>query len=271
MAFILSELALVKNGSAISLSLEPGQTLCVVGPAASGKSRLLRVLSGQEAPDRGTVTTAKRISTPDACNRKIRPQDLSHKKGENKALLATEVLSHLGLWEVRQKVISELAPAQIAACDLVALFMSGSELLIVDDHLDRLDPWTRAEALKLLRDRCNEGANCVVSTNQLDMASQFDFLVVMKDHQPLYAGSTSELASLRGQRSLTIESERNVGVRALVEPLLVGVTRTDSGYKLQPGPGQDQTAKLLRDGYGDVKFMVSDQRSLSEIILGMIS
>jgi len=53
--------------------------------------------------------------------------------------------------------------------------------------------------------------------------------------------------------------------------MLVGVTRTDTGYRLEPGPGQDHAARLLREGYGDVKYLVADERPISEIILGMIS
>ncbi len=39
----------------ISLSVEPGTRLAVVGPSGSGKSTLLRVLAGFEAPDAGQV------------------------------------------------------------------------------------------------------------------------------------------------------------------------------------------------------------------------
>lgn len=177
----------------------------------------------------------------------------------------------LRLWDVRQQTISELPLAQIAACDLVETFMGSGGLVVLDGHLDALDAWTRAGAVKLIRERCRHSSICVVATDQLDLASQFDYLVVLKDHQVVYSGSVSELLSNQGQRTLTVESDRNAGVRALVDPLLIGVTRTDSGYQLQPGPGQHHAAKLLRDGYGDIKFLVSDQKPISEIILGMIS
>ncbi|MFI5385654.1 MAG: ATP-binding cassette domain-containing protein [Fimbriimonadales bacterium] len=270
MALSLRNLVLRRDQSPISLVVEPGQTLCVVGPAASGKSKLLRIIGGQEAAEVGEVVRPGKVSIPTACNRKLRPQNLSHKKGANRALLATEVLSQLGLWEVRQRPMAELAPAQVAACDLVETFMSGADLLLFDEHLDRLDPCVRVEAVRLIRSRGNRGAIAVVATNHLEMASQFDFLVVLKDGRPLYVGSISELMRTRAQRSLTVESERSRGARALVGPLLVAVTGTEGGYVFTPGPGQEHAAQLLRDGYGDVKFVVSDQRSLAEIILGMI-
>jgi ABC-type multidrug transport system ATPase subunit len=271
MTLTLRDIALLEHGSTISLTVGSGQSLCVVGPAASGKSKLLRIVGGKVPADRGDVQRPARVVVPVGCNRKLRPQDLSHKRGSNQAVHATEVLSQLRLWDHRQQVISDLAEPQIAACDLVEAFMGSGGLVVLDGSLDRLDPWTTAGAMRLIWDRCSHGAVVVASTNNLDLVSQFDHVIVLKDHQPVYAGSVSELGSKRGQRTLTVESNRNAGVRALVDPLLVGVSRTESGYKLEPGPGQDHAAKLLREGYGDVKFIVADQKAIAEIILGMIS
>jgi len=271
MSLSLHDVSFAKSGATFSLSVEVGHSLCVVGLAASGRSQLLRMIAGIEPPARGSIERPKLVAIPEPCNRRLRPQDLSHKKGANKALLATEVLSHLGLWDVRQKVVSELAPPQVTACDLVEVFMSGAELIVLDGQLDLLDPWVRVEALRLLRERCARGAIGVVATNNLDMATQFDYLVVLKAGLPLYVGSVAELLRGRSQRSLVVESERSIGVRALVDPLLVDVAKTEGGYKLTPGPGQEHSARLLRDGYGDVRFIVSDEKSVTEVILGLVS
>jgi lipoprotein-releasing system ATP-binding protein len=40
----------------VSFTLEPGQSLCVLGPSGSGKSTLLNVLGALEPPTSGTVT-----------------------------------------------------------------------------------------------------------------------------------------------------------------------------------------------------------------------
>src|SRR3954466_16050580 len=39
----------------VSVSVEPGETLAVVGPSGSGKSSLLALLAGLETPDSGSV------------------------------------------------------------------------------------------------------------------------------------------------------------------------------------------------------------------------
>jgi ATPase subunit of ABC transporter with duplicated ATPase domains len=47
----------------VSLTVAPGQRIGVVGPNGTGKSTLLRVLAGLQAPDAGTVTTAPPTAT----------------------------------------------------------------------------------------------------------------------------------------------------------------------------------------------------------------
>ena len=40
----------------VSLSLQPGKSLCIVGPSGSGKSTLLYVLAGLRVPTSGSVS-----------------------------------------------------------------------------------------------------------------------------------------------------------------------------------------------------------------------
>jgi len=47
----------------VDFSVSPGQRIGVVGPNGTGKSTLLRVLSGQLIPDAGTVETAPKVAT----------------------------------------------------------------------------------------------------------------------------------------------------------------------------------------------------------------
>ena len=49
----LDGFSLLPQGPTLSLALAPGQSLAVVGPAASGKSRFIRCVQGRERPGQG--------------------------------------------------------------------------------------------------------------------------------------------------------------------------------------------------------------------------
>lgn len=153
MALTLRELCLLQFGPTLTLELDPGRSLLVVGPAGAGKSRLLRIIAGRDEPDRGQISRPATIAYPKPVDKALRPQEIGRRRGDGLAAPATEVLSGLRLWEVRQTPASELPAAQIAACELIEPLLAGPELLVLDGHLDRLDPWTQVGALNLLTQR----------------------------------------------------------------------------------------------------------------------
>lgn len=274
MALTLREVCLLEFGPTLSIVLEPGRSLVVVGPAGAGKSRLLRVIAGREEPDRGQIGRPATIAFPKTVDRALRPQEIGRRRGDGLAAPATEVLSGLRLWEARQTPVSELPAAQAAACELIEPLLEGSELFVLDGLLDRLDPWTQVGALNLLTQRMSAEstprASVVVATNRLELAAWFDFVVVLDGHGLVVAGAVEDLAAEQGQRSLTVETTHHRGARALVGPLEIGVERVDGGYRFGPNPHQDLTAKLLRESYGDVRYLVTEPRSLPEILLDLI-
>jgi hypothetical protein len=62
-----------------------------------------------------------------------------------------------------------------------------------------------------------------------------------------------------------------VGVRALVAPFEVSVRDTDDGVVMQASEGQQLAAKLLLEGYGDVKLVVLRSPTLEEALLSLFS
>ena len=48
----------------VSLTVDRGEVLMIVGPSGSGKSTLLKMLAGIEAPDTGEIRLAERLLNP---------------------------------------------------------------------------------------------------------------------------------------------------------------------------------------------------------------
>ena len=47
----------------VDLDIPAGEVRALIGPNGAGKTTLLKMLTGEEAPDTGTVTRARSIST----------------------------------------------------------------------------------------------------------------------------------------------------------------------------------------------------------------
>jgi ABC-type multidrug transport system ATPase subunit len=238
-----------------------------MGPTRSGKSALLRVAASRERPARGRVTAAAEVSVAgDGLGRRVRVASVAKDTGHPKA---NDLLVALGLWEVRNETVSDLAPAHRAALGLLAPLLSGASLLAIDRELDALDPWAHAAAWEALRVARSRGAAAIVVTDRPETAATCDTVVVMRNRQVTFAGTVDALRRLGPPHELTITTERQAGVRALVSPFEVSIQETPEGLRMEAKDGQELAARLLKEGYGDVKFVVSRPPSVEEGLLGL--
>ena len=268
----LEHLAIVSTGPTLSLSIASGQSLALIGPAASGKTHFLQVIAGVERASQGSVKIHARMAaaSSDGISRRTKVQAMIP-RGElsPKGIRINDLLYMMRLGEVRHRPISELSPGQYAACELLAPLLSDADLILVDGQLDMLDPWTLREVLKVIRLLQSSGSTFVVATNRSDLLAHFDALIVLKDKQIRFAGSLEDLKRLGPIQTVQVSTERQQGVRALVSPFQVSVDKTEDGFRFSTTEGQELAAKLLLEGYGDVQFLVTKTPSLEESLLSL--
>lgn len=267
----LTSVGLAAHGPVLSLTLGLGQAVAIVGPAASGKSRLLRFMGGVEAPPTGQVHLAGQSgwATP-IKDRKLTPQQLARAgSGQGHAGRTTEVLTAVRLWEDRQRPVFELSPAQQGACELLGVFAHDDPLICLDGNLDHLDPWALRSTLEYIRNRRSAGISFAIVTNRPDLVEQCDLIVVVNAGMVKHAGRVSELRN-RAEHQLEVVSERQTGVRAMVEPFTIDVRQQNDSFVLRAEDGQQLAAKLLLEGYGDVRYVIHRQPTLEECLLGLI-
>ncbi|HEY3779798.1 MAG TPA: ATP-binding cassette domain-containing protein [Fimbriimonadaceae bacterium] len=266
----LESFSLAAQGSTISLRLGPGQSLAVVGPASSGKSRLLRCLCGTERAGQGTVhVVAKpKLASKDGFNKRSSPQSiLRHAVSGGKNTNVADALLACGLWEVRQKALKGFSSSQIAACEMLACLGPETRLLLVDGQLDRLDPWTLNSVLVGLRQRLLAGAALVAVTNRPELISQFDFVVVLDNLKTVYAGPVEEMLRFGPKAEVEVRSQMQPGAKAMVAPFKIAVEHRETQTVFQAENGQELAAKLLLEGYGDVDYVVVRQPSIEEALM----
>lgn len=142
----------------VSLRLDPGERIAVMGPSGCGKTSLLRVISGLQSPDSGTVErTARRLSfvfqeprllpwlTAGENVRLVLP-DTHH--GED----ARVWLSRFGLSDAADKLPEELSGGMRQLFSLARALVCAPDLLLLDEPFKALDAAAKSNAITAVSD-----------------------------------------------------------------------------------------------------------------------
>ena len=181
----------------ISFSVDPGQTLIILGPAGTGKSVLMKLANGLICPDSGTITVfGQRIDNmPENDLFKLRarigmvfqesalfdslsvednvayrfnedgmPAEESHSKVE-------EALKFVALPDAINKFPSELSGGMRRRVSIARAIITGPELLLYDSPTGGLDPITSTTIVELVvKQRDVEHTTSLLITHRLQDA-----------------------------------------------------------------------------------------------------
>ncbi len=146
----------------ISLEIEAGQFVVIVGKSGSGKSTLLRLASGLEKPTSGDITFNDIPIKNSPAKATMMYQDsrlLPWKSVLNNVGLglrgnwqaeAEKTLEHVGLLPFKDEWPSKLSGGQQQRVALARALMHNPSLLLLDEPLSALDALTRMEMQNLI-------------------------------------------------------------------------------------------------------------------------
>jgi ATP-binding cassette subfamily F protein 3 len=146
----------------LSLSIERGDRIALVGPNGVGKSTLLRLLAGVDQPDTGKIVLSDEVAVG------YHAQDQSQTLDESRSVL-DEVLAHApsgwGVESVRGllarflftqedvfKLIGALSGGEKSRLSLAKLLLSPRQLLLLDEPTNHLDMPSKDELENALND-----------------------------------------------------------------------------------------------------------------------
>lgn len=205
----------------VSLQLEAGQHLALVGASGSGKSTLLRILNGLLSIDSGEVRFAGQPVTPDqwpSIRRRIgyvlqEGGLFPHLSiGDNLALLARDLgwkearirqrqLELMKLFRLPDELLSrpprQLSGGQRQRASLARALFLQPPVVLMDEPLGALDPVVRKELQDDLKELF-EGLGCslIIVTHDLAEAAHFGHrLALLASGQLVSQGAFSELLS----------------------------------------------------------------------------
>ncbi|WP_144635740.1 glutamine ABC transporter ATP-binding protein GlnQ [Bordetella genomosp. 13] len=195
----------VLNG--ITLDIEAGEVVVVVGPSGSGKSTFLRCINVLETIQEGDlVVDGLSVRGSAQQVRDIRreagmvfqqfnlfPQMTAldnvmfgpvHTRGAGRAearKLAQELLGKVGLAERMNHYPSELSGGQQQRVAIARALAIRPKLMLFDEPTSALDPELRHEVLKVMRDLAEEGMTMVVVTHEMEFARKVGSRLIFID------------------------------------------------------------------------------------------
>lgn len=178
--------------SEVSLSLECGGRLCVIGEKNSGKSTLLKLIAGLESPSGGNLIYSDQIShnykersigyytTAEMPNKKsvydVIAFPLKLRKSNNIKASVESVANLLKIENLLHAKVKELNAMQKISVALARLFVIDRQLYLLDNPFENLSISDRtimaAELKELL---CHVRGAVLITTDSVEEASQFGY------------------------------------------------------------------------------------------------
>ena len=212
----------------VTLALEPGELVAVMGPSGSGKSTLLNLAGGLDDPTSGQVTVSgQQMSGASAAQRaRLRrraigfvfqdynlipsltaaenvamPLELDGMSRRQARAAAMSSLADVGLPDALDRFPDELSGGERQRVAIARAVVGPRDLILADEPTGALDSVTGEEVLHLLRARCDAGVACLLVTHESRHAAWADRILLLRDgcvvDHAEFRGVPSDLAGLR--------------------------------------------------------------------------
>lgn len=203
----------------LTLNIEQGKITGIIGPDGSGKTTLIRLISGLLVPTEGEINTLglNTETQKDIIKTKIgyMPQkfglyedltviqnlnlysDLKGIKEEDKPEIFDKLLQMSDLKNFQERLAGALSGGMKQKLGLACSLLGTPELLLLDEPSVGVDPISRRELMKMVRALQDEGITVLWSTAYLDEALSFDDCVVLNEGKVIYNGVPHDLCPER--------------------------------------------------------------------------
>ncbi|WP_127500529.1 ABC transporter ATP-binding protein [Actinoplanes solisilvae] len=183
----------------VSLSVEPGEALAILGPSGSGKSTMLNLIAGLDRPSTGTVTVdgVRVDELGEAASARYRrariglvfqffnllddltvadnvmlPAQLAGMGRSTAERRATELLGRLGVDRHATAYPGRLSGGERQRVAVARALMNRPALLLADEPTGALDTASGEDVMRLLSELHADGQTVVLVTHDLVLAER---------------------------------------------------------------------------------------------------
>lgn len=203
----------------VSLHMESGEVVSIIGPSGSGKSTFLRCLCELEKIDKGDICVGGEVmaeqpegaskavySSPDKVRQICRrmgmvfqsfnlfphmtvldnileaPRVVKGMKDADILPLAEELLRKVGLWDKRDVYPSSLSGGQKQRVAIARALAMKPDIMLFDEPTSALDPELTGEVLRTIKQLADEDMTMVIVTHEMAFAREVaDRIIFMAD------------------------------------------------------------------------------------------
>jgi putative ABC transport system ATP-binding protein len=198
----------VRALDAVTLQIESGEFVAIMGPSGSGKSTLMHILGCLDKPTQGSYfLDGMEVSTLDdrslsriRCEKvgfvfqsfNLLPQeDVLHNveipmvyhgvRRRDRLSRARDIVGSVGLEARINHVPSELSGGETQRVAIARALVNDPAILLADEPTGNLDTRTGEEIMKLFRQINRRGKTVIVVTHESEIAAYSDRIVAMRD------------------------------------------------------------------------------------------
>ncbi len=190
--------------SGITLSIDKGEFIFIVGPTGSGKTTLFRLLIKDMIPTEGTISIGdwdigrlpqkkiphlrkkvgvvfqnlKLLFDRTIFENVVLPLEVAGIKQKDAMQKVEDVLKQVDILHHSEKFPIQLSGGELQRAAIARALVLSPDILLADEPTGNLDPTTSKEIVKLLSDINEKGTTVIMATHNMDIVNSMHKRVV---------------------------------------------------------------------------------------------